>query len=125
MQNCPKWSRIGRNRSGVVPDTPGTLLDHFWDNTCFKKAPKIMKTSRRPKTDFSESMFFPINVKSQWDFLTNRELELIYKARQMRNLGVIWFFSSLYIFYVSSRPRPISEKLVFKPFCYGWTLILT
>ena len=50
-----------------------------------------MKTSRRQKTNFSESLFFPINVKSQWDFLTNRELELIYKARQMRNLEVIWY----------------------------------
>ena len=71
----------------------------------------------------SENRFFPKNVKSQWDFLTNRELELIYKARQMRNLEVIWYLF-LYLFYVSSRPRPISEKLVFKPFCYGWTLIL-
>ena len=50
-----------------------------------------MKTSRRPKTDFLESPFSPKSVKSQWDFLTNRELELIYKARQMRNLEVTWY----------------------------------
>jgi hypothetical protein len=62
----------------------------------FKKTPKIKKTSRRPKTDFLKSPFSPINVKSQWDFFTNRELELIYKARQMRNQKVIWYKNVFY-----------------------------
>ena len=61
-----------------------------------------MKTSRRLTTNFFESPFPPQNPKTQWDFLTNRELELIYKARQMQNLEVIWYKNvfSLYLFYV-------------------------
>ena len=77
-----------------------------------------MKTSRRLKTGFLETPFSPKNVKAQWDFLTNRALELMYQGRKTRNLELVWYicFLYLYLFYVSSRPRPISEKLVFKPF---------
>ena len=77
---------------------------------------------------FSNFHTFLKNVKSQWDFLTNRELELIYKARQMRNQKVIWYKNvfTLYLFYVSSRPGPISEKLFFKPFLKsGFWLLIT
>ena len=100
-------SRIGRNRPAMVPQTPGTLLDHFRDTTfLITKMPKIKKTSRRPNTVFFESPFFPKNVKSQWDFLTNRALELKYQGRKVRNQKLIWYKNvfTLYLFYVSSRP---------------------
>ena len=84
-------SRIGRNRSGMVPDTSGTLLDHFWKKHVFAK--KLPNSWKRPdvRTPFFGKSIFPKNVKTQWDFLTNRELELIYKAKQMRTLEVIWY----------------------------------
>ena len=37
-----------------------------------------------------EKSFFPINVKSQWDLLTNRALELKYQGRKMQNQKLIW-----------------------------------
>ena len=49
-----------------------------------------MKTSRRLKTNFSENALFPQNVKTQWDFLTNRALELMYQGRKTRNLELVW-----------------------------------
>ena len=39
------WSRIGRNRSGMVPKTSGTLLGHFWEKTVF-----VVKTSQNHET---------------------------------------------------------------------------
>ena len=36
-------SKMVRNWSGMVPDTSGTLLGHFWEKTCFSKNEEIMK----------------------------------------------------------------------------------
>ena len=92
-------SRIGPNRSGMVPDTPRTLPDHFREKHFVSKNTQNQENVQTSQTRFLlESPFFPINVKSQWDFLTNRELELIYKARQMRNLEVIWYKHILFFF---------------------------
>ena len=71
----PKLLQIQRNLFGNTQNPPP------------KKSPKDQK---RP--DFWK----PIAPKSQWDFLTNRELELIYKARQMRNQKVIWYKNVFY-----------------------------
>ena len=75
----PKWLQIQRN-----------ILENTQNHTP-KKFPKDQK---RP--DFWKPIS-PKNVKSQWDFLTNRELELIYKARQMRNCEVIWYKIVLFL----------------------------
>ena len=84
----PKLPGIGRGWSQRPQEHSWTT---FGTKPFFKKTPKIKTTSRRPNTVFGENPFFPKHVKSQWDFLTNREFELIYKARKMRNLEVIWY----------------------------------
>ena len=51
---------------------------------------KIPKMANFLNIDFLKSTFFPINVKYQWDFLTNRALELMYQGRKRRNLELVW-----------------------------------
>ena len=98
----------------MVPQTPGTLLDHFWDKTFFqKKRPKSRKRPAVPKPIFLESPCFLKNVKSQWDFLTNRALELKYQGRKMRNQKLIWSkIFHMCIFYMC--------QVVQDPFLKSW-----
>ena len=48
------WSRISRNRSGMVPESSRTLLGHFWVKTFFKQN-KNHETPTGRKTDFVQN----------------------------------------------------------------------
>ena len=73
----------GPNRAQQM-NGPNRAQMNLLENTKNHPPKKFPKDQKRP--DFWK----PIAPKSQWDFLTNRELELIYKARQVRNQKLIW-----------------------------------
>ena len=65
---------------------PKSLQSHqnLLENTKNHPPEKSPKDQKRP--DFWK----PIAPKSQWDFLTNRALELKYQGRKMQNQKLIW-----------------------------------
>ena len=70
----PKWLHIHQN---------------LFENTQ-ARPPTQSKNVQTSQNLFFEKSVFPINAKSQWDFLTNRALELMYQGEKMQNQKLIW-----------------------------------
>ena len=105
----------------MVPDTTGTLLDHFREQHFFQKNAQHQENVQASQNRFFGKSVFPQKreIPVGFPYQPSARIKVSRQKDAKSKVNMVEHISYVYLFYVSSRPRPISEKWVFKPFVVG------
>ena len=121
----PEWARNGPEYAGIgrgwSQTPPGPFWTTFWKKHFFQK-----NTQHQENVQTSQSRFFEKSVSPHkrqipvgFPYQPRARINVSRQKDAKSGVSMVEQILYVYLFYVSSRPRPISEKWVFKPFVAG------